>query len=123
MPFKNSIVLFCTQNKRTSSTSACSSSVYNFLHYDLICPMSDAVHLSHPRRLVDGFELFRDAFLFGVFFYQPRKELLCLFFGIGKVGMERSGSKKIVIQNFVVLLQISEPTLSPNTDRAFFFGW
>ena len=67
--------------------------------------------------------MFGDAFFFGVFFYEPRKELLCLFFDVCDVGMEFAGSKKIVIQNFVVLLQISEPTLSPNTDRAFLFGW
>ena len=37
--------------------------------------------------MVGGFELFRDTFLFGVFFYQPRKEGLCFFLYIGEVGM------------------------------------
>ena len=31
MSFQNSIVLFCTQNKRRSSTPACSLPIYNFL--------------------------------------------------------------------------------------------
>jgi hypothetical protein len=54
--------------------------------------------------LVGGFELLRDTFFFGEFIYQPRKELLGLFFGIGKVGTELSGSEQIVIQNFAVAL-------------------
>jgi len=37
-------------------------------------------------------------------FYQPRKELLGLFFGIGKVRVEFSGSEQIVIQNFAMVL-------------------
>lgn len=45
------------------------------------------IHLLHPLHLVGGFELFRDTFLFGVFFYQPRKEGLCFFLYIGEVGM------------------------------------
>ena len=48
---------------------------------------SDTIHLLHPLHLVGGFELFRDTFLFGVFFYQPRKEGLCFFLYIGEVGM------------------------------------
>ena len=66
--------------------------------------------------------MFGDAFFFGVFFYEPRKEVLGLFFDIGEVGMEFSGSEQIVIQDFAVLLQISKSALSPYTDRAFFFG-
>ena len=66
--------------------------------------------------------MFCHAFLFGVFFYQPRKESLCLFLSIGEVGMKFAGSEQIVIQNFVVLLQISKSALSPYADWAFFFG-
>ena len=66
--------------------------------------------------------MFRDTFLFGVFFYQPRKEFLCLLFGVGEVGVEFAGSEQIVIQDFVVLLQISKSALSPYADRAFIFG-
>lgn len=40
------------------------------------------------------FELFGHAFLFGVFFYQPRKEFLCLFFGIDKEGKKLAVIKK-----------------------------
>ena len=48
--------------------------------------------------------MFGDTFFFCVLFYQPRKELLGLFFGIGKVGMEFAGSKQIIIQKFAVML-------------------
>ena len=54
-------------------------------------------YLPHPLHLVGGFKLFCDTFLFGVFFYQPRKKLLCLFFSIGEVGMELARSEKIEI--------------------------
>ena len=54
-------------------------------HYLFQCLKS--IHLLHPLHLVGGFELFRDTFLFGVFFYQPRKEGLCFFLYIGEVGM------------------------------------
>ena len=56
IPFQNSIVLFCIQNKRRSSTPACSLPIYNFLHHDLVRSVSDAVHLSHPRHRVIGFQ-------------------------------------------------------------------
>ena len=92
MSFYNNIVLFCTQNKRRSSTSACSSSVYNFLHYDLICPMSDAVHLPHPRLRVIGLYLLRHTLGICVLFYQPKKEFLHLLKS-GKVPCEWSGKK------------------------------
>ena len=55
--------------------------------------ITDIVHLPHPCHLVGGFELFGYAFLFGEFSYQPRKESLCLFFDVGKVGMEFNGSE------------------------------
>jgi hypothetical protein len=43
--------------------------------------------------LIGGFELFGDAFFFGVFFYEPRKEVLCLFFDVREVGMELAGNE------------------------------
>ena len=45
-----------------------------------------------------------------------------LFFDVCKVGMKLAGSEQIVIQDFVVLLQISKSALSPHADRACFFG-
>ena len=69
----------------------------------IFCPLADSWHIEtpeekvrqeyikilveNPLHLVGGFELFRDTFLFGVFFYQPRKEGLCFFLYIGEVGM------------------------------------
>ena len=66
--------------------------------------------------------MFGHSLFFGVFFYEPRKELLCLFFDVCDVGMEFAGSEQIVIQDFVVLLQISKSALSPYADRAFILG-
>ena len=74
-----------------------------FFEDDFFCTVSNIVHPPHPRHLVGGFELFGDIFFFGKVFYQSRKELLGLFFDIGKVGIEFSGSEQIVIQNFVML--------------------
>ena len=72
--------------------------------------------------MVGGFELFGNSFFFGKLIYQPKKESLCLFFGVGEVGMKLAGSEQVVVQDFVVLLQISKSALSPYADRAFFFG-
>ena len=96
--------------------------VDEFFAYHFNYSASNSVHPPYPRHLVGGFELFCHTFLFGVFFYQPRKESLCLFFGVGEMGIELAGSEQIVIQDFVVLLQISESALSPYADRVFFFG-
>ena len=64
------------------------------------------IHTNNPLHLIFFFQLFRFnyAFFFGVLFYQPRKELLSLFLGIGNVGMEFAGSEQIAIQNFAVVL-------------------
>lgn len=77
--------------------------VDNFFAYNFNYFASNIVHPPHPRHLVGGFELFCDTFFFGVFFYQPRKESLRLFFGVGKVGMKLAGSEQIVVQHFMVL--------------------
>lgn len=74
---------------------------YLFKHHtfvdNLVGLVADVILFSYPRHLVDGFELFVYAFFFGVFFYEPRKEFLCLFFGVSKVGIEFAGSEQIVI--------------------------
>ena len=106
MSFQNSIVLFCTQNKRRSSTPACSLPIYNFLHHDLVCPMSDAVHLPHPRHRVIGFQPLRHALGVCVLFYQPKKEFLRLLLDVCKVPVQRPGSQQVIIQHPVVRLQI-----------------
>ena len=85
MPFQNSIVLFRTQNKRRSSTPACSLPIYNLLHHGLVCPMSDAVHLPRPRLRVIGLYLLRHTLGICVLFYQPKKEFLCMLPAIYKV--------------------------------------
>ena len=66
---------------------------------DCWCYLSSA-----PRDHIGDFELLGDAFIFSVLFYQSRKELLGLFFGIGKLGMEFAGSEQIIIQNFAMVL-------------------
>ena len=122
MSFQNSIILFCTQNKRRSSTPACSLPIYNFLHYDLVRTVSDAVHLSHPRLRVIGLYLLRHALGVCVLFYQPKKEFLRLLLDVRKVAIQHPGGQQVIIQYPVMLLQINSPPLAVNADRAFFFG-
>ena len=66
--------------------------------------LSDVIHSLHPLHLIGGFELFGDAFFFGVFFYKPRKEFLRLFLDVCKRRMEFAGSEQVVIQDFTVVL-------------------
>ena len=65
------------------------------------------IYTLHPLHLVCCFEVFSNTCFFGVFFYEPRKKILCLFFDVCEVGMEFAGSEQIVIQDFVVLFQVS----------------
>ena len=67
------------------------------LHNPIINSSSYTVRILHPLHLIGGFELFGNAFLFGVFFYKPRKEFLRLFFDVCEVGMELTGSEQVVI--------------------------
>lgn len=122
MSFQNSIVLLCTQNKRRSSTPACSLPIYNFLHHDLVCPVSDAVHLPHPRHRVIGFQGLRHALGVCVLFYQPKKEFLRLLLDVCKVSVQRPSGQQVIIQYPVMLLQIGSPPLAVNADGAFLFG-
>lgn len=122
MPFQNSIVLFCTQNKRRSSTPACSLPIYNFLHHDLVRSVSDAVHLPHPRHRVIGFQGLRHALGVCVLFYQPKKEFLRLLLNVCEVSVQRPGGQQVEIQYPMMLLQINSPPLPVNADGAFFFG-
>ena len=122
MSFKNGMVLFCTQNKRRSSTPACSLPIYNFLHHDLVCPMSDAVHLPHPRLRVIGLYLLRHTLGICVLFYQPKKEFLRLLRDVCKAAAQCPGGQQVEIQYPMMLLQINSPPLAVNADGAFFFG-
>ena len=44
------------------------------------------------------------------------------FLYISEMGVELAGSEQIVVQNFVVLLQILSAALLPHADGAFLFG-
>lgn len=68
--------------------AACSLPVYNFLHHGLVCPVSDAVHLPHPRHRVIGFQGLRHALGVCVLFYQPKKEFLRLLLDVCKVAVQ-----------------------------------
>lgn len=48
--------------------------------------------------------LFGHFFLFGKFFYQPKKHFLCLLVNIGKVAVQLSTCQQIYIQNLMILL-------------------
>ena len=122
MSFQNSIVLFCTQNKRRPSTSTYSSSVYNFLHHGLVCSVSDAVPSPHPRLRVIGLYLLRHTLGICVLFYQPKKEFLRLLLDVCEVPIQHPGGQQVEIQYPMMLLQINSPPLAVNADGAFFFG-
>ena len=122
MPFQNSIVLFCTQNKRRSSTPACSLPIYNFLHHDLVRSVSDAVHLPHPRLRFAGLQPLRHTLGICVLFYQPKKEFLRLLLDVCKVAVQYPSGQQVIIQYPMMLLQINSPPLAVNADGAFFFG-
>ena len=76
--------------------------------------------LLYPFHLVLRFQLFGHALLLGVFFYQPKKECLCLFLYISEVTVELAGSEQVAVQNFVVLLQVLSAAMCPHADRTFF---
>ena len=59
----------------------------SFAHH-FVDSTTNIVHLPHPSHLVDGFKLFGNTFPFGVFFYKPKKEQLCVFLHISEVGVE-----------------------------------
>lgn len=122
MSFQNSIVLFCTQNKRRSSTSTYSSSVYNFLHHGLVCSVSDAVPSPHPRLRAIGLYLLRHTLGICVLFYQPKKEFLRLLRDVCKAAAQCPSGQQVEIQYPMMLLQINSPPLAVNADGAFFFG-
>ena len=60
---------------------------------------------------------------FPAYFFTSRRKSACASSSTSaRWEVEFAGSEQIVVQDFVVLLQISKPTLSPYVDRAFFFG-
>ena len=84
--------------------------------------MSGAVHLSHPRHRVIGFQGLRHALGVCVLFYQPKKEFLRLLLDVCEVPVQCPGGQQVIIQYPVMLLQINSPPLPVNADGAFFFG-
>ena len=84
--------------------------------------MSDAVHLSHPRHRVIGFQGLRHALGVCTLFYQPKKGFLRLLLDVCEVPVQRPGGQQVIIQHSVMLLQIGLPPLPVNADGAFFFG-
>ena len=67
-----------------------------FLYY-FRNPVAYIIHPPHPLHGLISFKLFGNAFPFGVLFYQPKKEGLCFFLYICKVGAELAGSEQIII--------------------------
>ena len=84
--------------------------------------MSDAVHFSHPRHRVIGFQGLRHALGVCVLFYQPKKEFLPLLLNVCEVSVQRPGGQQVEIQYPMMLLQINSPPLPVNADGVFLFG-
>ena len=84
--------------------------------------MSDAVHLSHPRHRVIGFQCLRHVLGVCVLFYQPKKEFLRLPLDVCEVPIQHPCGQQVIIQHPVMFPQINSPPLAVNADRPFFFG-
>ena len=98
-----------------------SFSYEHHFYIDRFChSLTYAIHPLHPLHFVGCFELFGNAFPFGIFFSLPEKEFLWLLFGVGNVGMELAGSEQIIVQDFMTLFQVPKPALHPYADGAFF---
>ena len=57
--------------------------------------MSDAVHLSHPRHRVIGFQGLRHTLGICVLFYQPKKEFLRLLLDVCEVPIQHPGGQQV----------------------------
>ena len=64
---------------------------------DFRCRFPYCVHSLNPKHLVFCLEHFRDTFLFGKFFYQPKEHILRLLVQIGKIAVEFPTEKQAVI--------------------------
>lgn len=91
--------------------------IYDFCRY-----VTDIVHPSNPFHLILCFELFGYALTLSHLFYQPKKHFLSLPVDFGKMSVQFPACQQVIIQNFVIPLQIPCVPLSPYSDRLFFFG-
>ena len=87
---------------------------------DFRCRFPHFVHPLHPKHLIFHFERFRDTFLCGKFFNQSKEHIFCLLVQICKITVQLSTCHQLGVNGLVVLLQMSQVTLSPYPDRAFF---
>ena len=90
---------------------------------DFRCRFPYCINPLHPFHLVGCFERFRDTFIFGKFFYQPKGHILCPLIQLGKVAVEFPTEKQTVIQSFAVITDIPKMPPSSHTDRPLFFLW
>ena len=65
---------------------------------------ADAIHFLYPLRWSFRFQMFGQALLLSVSFYQLKKEGLQFFRNISEVGVELAGSEQVTVENFMVLL-------------------
>ena len=89
--------------------------IYQFFVYNLSCTVTDIIHLSYPQHLILCFQLFGYAFLFGKLFNKSVKHFVCFFINIGKISGELTACQKIGVNDMVMIFEIMQTPLAPNT--------
>ena len=90
---------------------------------DFCCSFPYCVHPSYPLHGFLRFKLFSDALGGSIVFDQPKEKSVGLFFNVGKVRAKLTAGLQVGIEDGMMLLEIAQPTLDPDTNGTFFFGW
>ena len=93
--------------------------VYQFIIHNFYCTITDVVHFPHPQHLIVCFELFGYAFTLCKLFYEPIKHFCRFFVDICEVSGKFTTCKKVRISYRVLLLNIAQMPLTPNSDFNF----
>ena len=73
--------------------------------------------------MIVRFELFGHTFPFGKLLYQPKEHLLRLFVDVSEIGGELAARQQIGVSDFMMLLDVAQMPLAPNTDfNLWLFG-
>ena len=89
---------------------------YDLSYDDFCCSVTYVVHLLYPKHLILCFKLFGYTFFLGELPHQLSEHFLCFFVYVGEVIVEFASCQKVVIENPVVLLEVSPAMLSPYAD-------
>lgn len=88
---------------------------------NFFCPAANAVHGSDPCHLIPGFQFICDFLNFFHLGNGTIQAVLCLLIQIRQIDPKLAGQNQIIIQGWMILLQIVFVHPSPNPNRAVFF--